>query len=576
MSYLAAAAKIDITPLVYNIGMMGYGMHFNRVYDIETPLYARAFIVQHEKSRKKVALVNAEICFCTIAIKDAVVKKLAAIYPEGEFLDANIMISAQHTHSGPGGYSHHLLYNLTIPGFQPKVFNVIVNGIVEAIIDADRKLQPAVLQYDTGEFAPKAKVAFNRSLAAYNNNPEVKPKIKPADKNLALDRTLRLLRIDTPEGDPMGSINWFGVHTTSLSNDNGRICSDNKGYAADYLERDIREKYLNSPDFVAAFAQEKAGDITPNYKWDVDKKWTRGKYKNDFKSAQYNGSLQYQQALKVWESANQKTPMSGDIDFDLVYVDFSRAEVDSDFADGQVGLHTLPPSQGISFLEGTTEGPGMAKAIGFLARRITNLLHLYDKTAFKLFANAKERQYIDRKYALEGNKHVIIEAGRGKVMGSFKIKSLILPGAVDPVIKNLKRLDEKGLAKRTPWIPVILPLQIITIGELALIGIPAEVTTIAGKRLHDTLLSILKHKGIRNVILSTYSNGYHGYITTPEEYDVQAYEGGHTVYGKWTLPAYQTHFKKLAIAMLQVAEKRQLDRSLQPEIFTEEEIWYGS
>ncbi len=30
------------------------------------------------------------------------------------------------------------------------------------------------------------------------------------------------------------------------------------------------------------------------------------------------------------------------------------------------------------------------------------------------------------------------------------------------------------------------------------------------------------------------ANGYIGYLMTPEEYDQQHYEGGHTVYGKWT------------------------------------------
>jgi hypothetical protein len=31
---------------------------------------------------------------------------------------------------------------------------------------------------------------------------------------------------------------------------------------------------------------------------------------------------------------------------------------------------------------------------------------------------------------------------------------------------------------------------------------------------------------------------YVGYITTSEEYETQQYESGHTVHGKWTLPAY--------------------------------------
>tara|TARA_B100000809_G_scaffold31055_1_gene27000 strand:+ start:113 stop:742 length:630 start_codon:yes stop_codon:yes gene_type:complete len=43
----------------------------------------------------------------------------------------------------------------------------------------------------------------------------------------------------------------------------------------------------------------------------------------------------------------------------------------------------------------------------------------------------------------------------------------------------------------------------------------------------------------QHIVLAGYSNGYAGYITTPEEYSLQQYEGGHTLHGQWTLPAYQ-------------------------------------
>jgi neutral ceramidase len=35
-----------------------------------------------------------------------------------------------------------------------------------------------------------------------------------------------------------------------------------------------------------------------------------------------------------------------------------------------------------------------------------------------------------------------------------------------------------------------------------------------------------------------YANDYAGYVTTPEEYGEQRYEGGHTMFGRWELPAY--------------------------------------
>ena len=48
------------------------------------------------------------------------------------------------------------------------------------------------------------------------------------------------------------------------------------------------------------------------------------------------------------------------------------------------------------------------------------------------------------------------------------------------------------------------------------------------------------------VILSPYANAFSGYITTQEEYQTQYYEGGHTIFGQWTLAAHQTQFDKVA------------------------------
>ena len=107
------------------------------------------------------------------------------------------------------------------------------------------------------------------------------------------------------------------------------------------------------------------------------------------------------------------------------------------------------------------------------------------------------------------------------------------------------------------------------------IGIAAEITTIAGKRIAETALRILKHRGVKHVIPASFANGYHGYVTTTQEYRAQQYEGAHTIFGKWTLPAYQTKIKQLATQMLKPKDERQIDTQLKPELFAPDEIWYG-
>ena len=46
-----------------------------------------------------------------------------------------------------------------------------------------------------------------------------------------------------------------------------------------------------------------------------------------------------------------------------------------------------------------------------------------------------------------------------------------------------------------------------------------------------------------------YANAYGHYVTTPEEYDAQMYEGASTLFGRWQLPALQQHAARLATAM---------------------------
>jgi len=50
-------------------------------------------------------------------------------------------------------------------------------------------------------------------------------------------------------------------------------------------------------------------------------------------------------------------------------------------------------------------------------------------------------------------------------------------------------------------------------------------------------------------VIAGYSNGYAGYVTTPEEYRLQQYEGGHTLHGQWTLAAYLQTVTLLAKAL---------------------------
>ncbi len=100
-----------------------------------------------------------------------------------------------------------------------------------------------------------------------------------------------------------------------------------------------------------------------------------------------------------------------------------------------------------------------------------------------------------------------------------------------------------------PLVPQVLPLHLVRIGGGALAGVPAEFTATAGRRLKQALASALG-PGLTHSAVAGYANGYSGYVTTREEYGAQHYEGASTLYGEFTLLAYQQLFAALAVATL--------------------------
>jgi neutral ceramidase len=103
------------------------------------------------------------------------------------------------------------------------------------------------------------------------------------------------------------------------------------------------------------------------------------------------------------------------------------------------------------------------------------------------------------------------------------------------------------------WQPSTVELQIFQIGQIFIVGIPAEFTTMSGRRMRDAVKRAAIAKGIAGddavVIISGPSNTYSSYTTTPEEYAAQRYEAASTIYGPGTLPAYIQNAVTLIEAM---------------------------
>lgn len=562
-------SKTDITAYKEGVGMLGYGKPSNIMKSIATRLYARTFVFEMHDT--KVAYVLCELCFITQSLKKGVLEKLNIEYPHLGYQDHNLLITAQHTHSAPGGFSFYGLYNAAAPGFVREIYMELVDKITLSIVQAEQnKKENVQLAFAFSAFEEDKEVGFQRSPEAYLQNPEAL-RINDKTLHLGIDRNMYLMKLSDKDEKPLGIINWFGTHTTSMSNDNTAVSSDNKGYAAQYLE----ESFGN--DFLAAFAQGTCGDVTPKFTYNPKRHFERGKwdgkFENDTESAQYNGKLQFEKAKEILDNKELFSPINvHDIDSGLMYVDFGNIQVSPKFTNGVENVRTSPSCMGVSFFAGTVkDGPGMTKPLyygGIVMANIVKWLE-YSIAPFK----PKEwRLTMLQKYYAQGKKSIVIESGARKILGTYNVSRLIVPQWADETVYALKEFYRKGAFDKHPWTQQVLPLQILKIGTIAFAAFPFEVTTIAGKRLQKTLEDILLPSGYTHVMLCPYSNSYAAYITTYEEYQVQKYEGGHTVFGEYSLAALQTEFEKLALEMLKPVDERNLNRDVIPRQFTENDL----
>ena len=206
--FLIGLGKADITAFERGSSMLGYGMYSHIALDVETPLFARAYLIQDIDKQNKIAIVNCEVCFITPLLKQSVVDYIAKHFPDLGLTDDNLMLSATHTHCSPAGFSSHATYNISVPGFVQHILDKLVKGIVEAIVEADKVKVKANITIGKSNFANDIPVSFNRTVNSYNQNPEVK-KYSFSERHLAVDRAMTMLNFVSEEGALLGSINWF-------------------------------------------------------------------------------------------------------------------------------------------------------------------------------------------------------------------------------------------------------------------------------------------------------------------------------------------------------------------------------
>ncbi|TNE46092.1 MAG: flagellar biosynthesis protein FlgM [Deltaproteobacteria bacterium] len=493
----------NVTDAAAGLPMLGFAVPNQFTTDVESLLMARAFAIEDATSGQRVLLVCAEIWSCSATLKREVINRLLEELGESVYTAENLMICGTHTHSGPGRYIGYRYYDLVPGGFDPHTFECVVSGIVSAAVQAHQSLAPGKVYVHTGAVD---NCGLNRSLHAYENNPQSE-RDRYAD---SVDKEMLLLKFCKVDADgseePLGLLNWFPIHPTDRGQKNTLVCGDNKGWASQEYEL-LMTVDANRP-FVAAFANSNAGDVTGNI--------TVPDGVHDREHMREHGRIQMEAAQRIFAAASEELKPG-------LAVRHTRVDMSNQEIEGIEGARTWPPATGLAFAAGSVED-GVPVPQSFLSEGIPKSKVDVAEAIIKGLAIVGAFF----KYGLRGPDVMDADAVAGH--------------GEKPILFSLGH--EEGL------VPTVLSFQVIKIGQLAIAAVPGEITTMAGRRLRETILQAFQGTDVTRVVLSAYANDYCQYVTTHEEYDKQHYEGASTLYGPYSLLAYQQTYKKLSQAIV--------------------------
>jgi neutral ceramidase len=572
---------------------------------IHTRLYARAFAIESPCNGKRVMFISQDLQATSALEHQEVLNKIAADpVLSAHYGRDNLMLSATHTHSAGGGFGLGVLPDLSsvLPGpiytvlvyvesllisnpdYDHDNFTAVVDGVVQAVRRAHANLeahpQSARIRLSVGQLLD---ANVNRDPPAYKQNSPIERAayVDAASHEVNVDKRFVQLNLVRDNGSVAGVINWFAVHPTSMSNHDLLISSDNKGYASLGFEKLMQTRYVadanstpsGADNFVAAFAQTDEGDaIADVFIFDNDMNGNDGpgqgvpyRYRAgtddpyEFSDAGYqhgmqeatavSGTKQLAQALKQF---TQGDALSGPVDYRFFYADFTADEITD-----PVVLASLPHSDLPAALYAD---PKSTCSAGFGLSQLAGGVNGIDFGAagYACVADAPV-PYLDEvrnRYNgyYNGTNALTVQQNNMPVDVPFNGVA-VYTAAVPALCAVMPLRTEFGCQNEKPvWVGASnnpVPFQIFRIGNLAILGVPWEATTMAGRRLRKTVLDALSPVGVDTVVIAGLSNEYLEYMATREEYTAQMYEGASTIAGPWQLAAAQQESRKLALTMAQ-------------------------
>jgi hypothetical protein len=237
-------AQVKITP-ERPVLLSGYASRNRPFEKVEADLYAKALALEDGRGRR-VVLVTSDLIGFPAAVADPICRRLqdkAALKRE------QILLNSSHTHTGP---------MLTLDASER---DGLASADLQRNVEYTRQLQDKVVEVverAVADLAP-ARLSWGVGVAPFvMNRREWTPTgvILGVNPRGPADRSVPVVRIDTPGGKLRGVLFGAAVHGTTLTDKNYELCGDYAGFAQAY----VQEKH---PGAQAMFLIGCAGDANP-------------------------------------------------------------------------------------------------------------------------------------------------------------------------------------------------------------------------------------------------------------------------------------------------------------------------
>ncbi len=267
----AGFGRADITPAP-GIGLAGNGPEGRRARGYRTRLYARALVLE-DSTGERLAIVATDLGMVSAQLQ----RRAAAIVDSmrHHWLGADrLIVTATHTHSGPGNFFDAAAYNLigsSVGGYDSAAAEWLAGRVAKALIAAIDSARPASAAWG---WTRAWGFTRNRSYESFLRNDKLDLPSFASDSSdslHAVDPTWLMLRVDyrdsTGAHRPAGAFSLFAIHGTA----NAEVDSLYDGDIHALLERGL-ERHADSvsgeqgravPRFFHLLANGTEGDVSP-------------------------------------------------------------------------------------------------------------------------------------------------------------------------------------------------------------------------------------------------------------------------------------------------------------------------